>query len=335
MPTTLPDQMRLWLAEHINLSAFTIESILPEASTRSFWRLRSPISSLIGMLSPPASENNQQFCLLSDIFRTHQVPVPEVYAKDLKHGYLLVSDVGDKEIKSVYSTSKREAVLSLAIDTLLQIQQVQSEHITPYTTNRLHMELGIFREWVCNRLLQIQTSVFDATADTLVDAIDSQPKLTVHRDFHCRNLLQREPDGIGVVDFQDALVGPCTYDLASLLYDCYYQFDDVEIQQLQSQYFNRARQQNIATMSSLNELRVATEHCALQRQLKAVGIFCRLATLQGKTSHLCYVESVLNQVVFLCSRYSEFKDLGNWLNDEVIPQMPAHLLDLEHSDVKK
>ena len=331
MPTTIPQDLRVWLSNHINLTPYTVEPIVPEASTRLFWRLRSTNSSLIVMLSPPATENNQQFCKLSELFRDVQVPVPTVLAQELNQGYLLVSDVGQKELKSVYQTCRQDDALATVLDVLTRIQQVNSTTLPLYTQERLHMELGIFAEWFCQRLMCIDSSPLKEIQNQLVDSIDAQPKLPVHRDFHCKNLLYSADGQLGVVDFQDALLGPCFYDLASLLYDCYHQFTPTSINQYLLLYLKQAEALKIISNPSLDDVTQALEYCAIQRQLKAVGIFCRLVYQQQKTSHLSYILPVLERVAHLAANHAELATLGHWLH-KVIPSATQRLRTLATSD---
>ena len=325
MPPLIPVHLHRWLASHINLALFSVDAIVPEASTRQFWRLQSPTASLVAMLSPPETENNDQFCQLSDTFIAANVPVPHVYAKDLTEGYLLVSDVGKHDFSGVYATPQRKEAVLAALDVLLDIQQIHSDHIPPYTRDRLHMELGIFSEWVCEKLLQIGSQPLKAIENHLLDQIESQPQLTVHRDFHSRNLLFTDPHHIGIVDFQDALFGPATYDLASLLYDCYYEFEAVERENYLQHFREEAKARELGLIEPLNALRGAVEYCAIQRQLKAVGIFCRLVYLQQKTTHLKFVVPVLKRVRKLAMSYQPFEAFGQWLDSEVIPGCERHL----------
>ena len=323
--------MRSWLVNHINLAAFTIESIIPEASTRQFWRLRSSTASVIGILSPPATENNQQYCLLSDTFRAEQVPVPEVYAKDLEQGYLLVSDVGEQDISDSYTPSLQDCVIEGALKILVRIQRIQSDNIPPYTTDRLRMELQIFEDWVCSRLLNVDSKPMAAASRHLIEYMNEQPKTTVHRDYHCRNLLFSEPDQFGVVDFQDALRGPAYYDLASLLYDCYYEFEPEDIARYIQNFIDMQAEQEIKYGKKPSMVSSAVEYCAIQRQLKAVGIFCRLAYIQKKTTHLEFVIPVLARIVKLCYQHPDLVDLGEWLQTDILPQVKRALPKLAKS----
>lgn len=323
--------MRSWLAKHINLAAFTIETIVPEASTRQFWRFRSSTASVIGILSPPATENNQQYCLLSDTFRAEQVPVPEVYAKDLEQGYLLVSDVGEQDISDSYTTSLQDCAIEGMLKILVRIQRIQSDNIPAYTTDRLRMELQIFEDWVCSRLLNVDSKPMEPASRHLIENMNEQPKTTVHRDYHCRNLLFSEPDRFGVVDFQDALIGPAYYDLASLLHDCYHEFEPADIARYIQDFIDLQAEHDIKYGNGPSMVSAAVEYCAIQRQLKAVGIFCRLAYVQKKTTHLEFVIPVLVRIINLCSQHPELVDLGEWLQTDILPQVKRALPKLAKS----
>ena len=325
----MPDALRLWLSRHIDLNAFAVDPIVPEASTRRFWRLACPTSTLICIFSPPETENNQQFSRLSDVFLRANVPVSDVLAEDLSRGFFIVSDLGKDDLEKVYGSPQRKEAIEDAMIALLRIQQIQDEVIPIYTRERLVQELKIFDEWLCHRLIDVDTTELDRLTTHLIDGIDDQPKLTIHRDFHCRNLLWNEKSGLGIVDFQDALVGSCCYDIASWVYDCYYQFKPQEINDYLSRYFQLAKEFSIKTLQSFQAFVAGVEFCAIQRQLKAVGIFVRLMYLQGKKTHLPYVLPVLSRVANMCARSVETEELGAWLDNNVLPQVVDKLPSLQ------
>ena len=187
--------------------------------------------------------------------------------------------------------------------------------------------MQLFKEWVCETLLQITSDPLSSFAEQLVDRIDSQPKVTVHRDYHSRNLMLTSSNELGIVDFQDALVGPLVYDLASLLYDCYYEFSTEEIARYLEQYQMLANKADIPKFSGLETLQPAVMAVAVQRQLKAVGIFTRLWFLQNKNSHLPHVLPVTTRISKLASMLG-FDDLASWLEHDVIPALPERLESL-------
>ena len=202
-----------------------------EASTRKFWRCRTETESFILMFSPPATEHNDRFIRFGAIFQRYSVPVPSIYESDLERGYFLLEDVGMEDFHTQYDLGNVDNCLTLALHNLSNIQAIDEPTIPPYESTRLTQELETFRDFLCLDLINVSTEAVHCYFDYLVTEISAVPKVTVHRDYHCRNLLVRnEPPYLGVVDFQDALVGPITYDLASLLYDCYWDHDHTTIE---------------------------------------------------------------------------------------------------------
>ena len=213
-----------------------------EASHREFYRLQDALSdrSWVAMSSPPTLENNEQFVALAKLF--HGLGTPKVLAADQVIGFFLMEDLGSVHLSDAYlrvgaDHTALADILNLALDALKPLQKLADPQITPYTEDRLIMEFDLCAEWFARSLMSIPLSADDHTTlaaarSTLVDAMLEQPQVCVHRDYHCRNLLlSGDPDSprIGMVDFQDALIGPALYDAASLLEDCYAVHDDAVI----------------------------------------------------------------------------------------------------------
>ena len=290
----------------------SVASFVPlpvEASTRRFFRVVAGGKTSVAMHSPPASENNAQFVRLSEVFCAAGLPVPAILHHDAPRGFFLVTDVGERDFASVYANDT-EAPLRAAIEALVRLQRVQSSDIPPYTMRRFDDELGIFNEWFVGKLLgMVPAATFHAAKRVLIDAIASMPTCVVHRDYHCRNLLWNE-GRLGIVDFQDALVGPVTYDIASLLRDCYHRFSEAEVTRWRTHYRLRS---GLAVAPA--EFARAFDFTAIQRQLKAIGIFVRLHYRLGRGSHLADVLPVLGRVIALCRSYDELHALADWLED--------------------
>ncbi|MGI9328924.1 MAG: aminoglycoside phosphotransferase family protein [Pseudomonadales bacterium] len=301
-----------------------------EASHRRFYRLRTSGSqSLIVMDSPPKLERNQAFVDLAQVFFEANLPVPQILAKDLDQGFVLMTDVGQRDLFAAYAAGQQEPALAAALSTLVQLQGVRSEHIPAYSAGRLRDELGIFEQWFVASLLTqplataptvaFPTELFEPIAAALVAQADQQPKACVHRDYHCRNLLFSEAGEFGIVDFQDALHGPYTYDLASLLRDCYYLLPEPVVHHW-CEWFRVA----IAAPVAADEFRRQMDWMAVQRQLKAVGIFVRLNLRDNKPSHLRHIVPTVQQLVRLCAPYPELVPLGDLLQAQ-LPTLQARL----------
>ena len=289
-----------------------------EASARTFYRTTFDERSVVVMDAPPDTEVNAHFVELSKCFLHAEISVPEVLAIDLERGFLLVEDFGDNLLERTYGLGQDDKVLGLALAMLVRIQGISDPIIPAYTTERFTAELGIFRKWVLQDLIGVSTLPFDEIIDFLVRTCDTQPKVTIHRDFHCRNLLLKSDGTIGAVDFQDALVGPISYDLASILYDCYYQFPDATIATSIARYLQLARNAGHPLTNCEEDFTRELEITAVQRQLKAVGIFARLKLKHDRASHLENIVPVMRRVCELMTKHPELSECAEWLETRTL-----------------
>lgn len=312
MHTTLAE----WVSgalERNNLPGIsTVVPLVAEASHRHFYRITTGPRSFVVMDSPPDKEHNEQLRIMQKLFTQHGVPVPQILAED-ERGFFLLTDLGQQHFRDAYAKGAVDECLQIAIDQLVNIQNVKDAAIPPYTETRLRDELGIFSEWFVEGLLEAQTpDDFTTTSDLLVANALDQPQCCIHRDYHCRNLLIT-PDGeLGIVDFQDALVGPATYDLASLLWDCYHRFDVQTVRRWQN-YYEACCQFDFENLAKVTDL------TGLQRQLKAVGIFARLYLRDGKTTHLAYIPPVIDTMTAIARSSPETTTLADWLSSMAAP----------------
>ena len=312
-------ELERWCAARLDgVAAFAALPV--EASTRRFFRVRGAFGSAIAMDAPPETEDNAQFRALSRVFRAAGVPVPEVIAWH-RRGFMLVTDFGGRSFEQAYAEGRTDEALRLALDTLLRLQGVRSKAIPPYRVERFRAELEIFSEWLLRRFLDIPApACLAAAGEALVAATQAQPQAPLHRDYHCRNLLLRDDGGLGVVDFQDALVGPVAYDLASLLRDCYHSFPAPLVAAWRARYLAAARRGISAA-----DFHHAFDLTGAQRHLKAAGIFARLHLRDGRGSHLPDIAPTLAQVVAVGARRTELKPLAAWLDGEVLPALARRL----------
>ena len=316
-PSTADAALYAWAIEQAGApnsgSGAAFEALRAEASHRRFFRLRLADRSLVVMDSPPELEDNPRFVALAAAFAAAGVDVPEVLAHDDRRGWLLLTDLGTVHLADAYRAGAAHAALDAAITvTLPRIEALQSALLEPYSRARFSSELDIFRDQLVRSAcdLPLPDRLFEPLREHLLSVATNQPLVCVHRDYHCRNLMYRRTDsspgsGVGVLDFQDALLGPAGYDLASLLHDCYWQFDDAVIDQYAGA--------NRPTVDAL----------AIQRQLKAVGIFARLRLRDNKASHLPHIVPVLQRLAPLCRRYPESRAFSHWLEDKLLPAAGA------------
>lgn len=292
-----------------------VEALPVEASTRRFFRLSMGASSCIAMHAPPQTEDNPRYLRLAQLFRGHGLATPRIHAADLQRGFVLMEDLGARDFQSAYRRREFDAPLSAAVEALVALQAVPADGIPPYTAQRFGDELGIFEHWLIERYLGLPPpGFFDDTRHALVAATGSVPRCVVHRDYHCRNLIWREDGQVGIVDFQDALVGPCCYDIASLLRDCYHAFPESTVAHWRQRFY-----QSAAPDCSQEAFNRAFDLTAVQRQLKAVGIFARLYLQRGRGSHLSDIVPVLQRLVAQARGHAETEQLAAWLQAQVLP----------------
>ncbi len=295
---------------------YQVVPLLAEASHRKFFRIicKNNISaSYVLMLSPPHLEENERFETFSKIFAAHQINVPTILDANKKNGWYILTDLGETHLKDTYDTSTKEEAIGSAINMLIQIQAISDPKIPPYSIKRFEDELGIFKEWFVEKWLgeTFPEKLFLTPFELLVKNASTQIQCCVHRDYHCRNILFSH-DRIGLVDFQDALIGPISYDLASLLRDCYHRFSEQEIDHWISLYLKLCK---FKVKFGKDEFKMQLDLTAVQRQLKAVGIFSRLYLRDGKSSHLEYINQVIAHASELCERHPSLQPITNLLLD--------------------
>ena len=280
------------------------------------------------MYAPSEHENTHQFIKLAELFSKQGVGVPNVYAFDLDRGFVLMEDLGDDLLEKAYAHGGSSRALDLALRTLVDIQSIQDcEGTLPtYEENRFHMELGIFSEWFLQGLIETSPPAwYPQLCRHLVNNAMNQPRCAVHRDFHCRNLLIKPSGELGVVDFQDALIGPITYDLASLLGDCYHEFDAQQVARSIETYRAIALRSKLPSIRDEKEFRMRFDLMVIQRQLKALGIFSRLWLKRGRHSHLADIKPVLARLATRCERYPQTLPLAGAIRSEFLPRAASRL----------
>lgn len=307
----MDDDLANWVAASVGAPIERVVPLRVEASHRRFYRIwmaQSPSSAVV-MASPPELERNDAFVAMQRLFSGARLPVPEIVAMDRELGYFMLSDLGERHLEDAYGGPDERQALELAIANLVRIQEIETQAVAPYEESRLRDELGIFSEWFLGRWLgEALDPGAQSAFEALIDNALGQPQCLIHRDYHCRNLLLDEDGRLGLVDFQDALIGPATYDLACLLWDCYHSFDEACLRHWQERYRVQSRFEFTA-----EALTRALDLTGLQRQFKAVGIFVRLWLRDGKASHLGHIAPVLAAMRRIVGGYAETRHLSAWL----------------------
>lgn len=319
--------LALWLEATLGTQAFALAPASADASFRRYFRvtldaaheLAPGARTLIAMDAPPPMEDCRPFVHVAALLQAAGVHAPEVRAQDLARGFLLLTDLGTTTYLAALDATSARALYLDAIDALIRFQAASREGELPaYDEALLRRELDLFPDWYVARHLGC---TLDATQRDLLERVFravlannlAQPRVFVHRDYHSRNLMVSTPNP-GVLDFQDAVYGPVTYDLVSLLRDAYIEWEEERQLDLAIRYWERARAAQIPVQRDFGEFWRDFEWMGVQRQLKVLGIFARLAHRDGKTGYLQDMPLVLRYLRGACGRYRELAPLNALLD---------------------
>ena len=318
-----------WLATLDLVRPETARPASADASFRRYFRVdvlpaaqatHGLAPTLIVMDAPPARENVPAFLKVAQLFGAAGVSVPAIVAQHLEHGFLLLSDLGTTTYLQELNLDTASVMYAEALEALTRIQLASQPGVLPdYDRAFLLRELNLFPEWYINQHLGLQLSVaqrakLDGVFDALLANVTAQQRVYVHRDYHSRNLMVMDEANPGILDFQDALYGPMTYDLASLLRDAYVQWDEEMVLDWVIRYWQRAKQLGLPVNPDIDAFYRDFEFMALQRHLKILGIFTRLYHRDGKAMYLADVPTVLDYVRKTAGRYKELRPLVHLLD---------------------
>jgi aminoglycoside/choline kinase family phosphotransferase len=310
------------LAQTLQLDASTLAPASADASFRRYFRVQgSGGISRIVMDAPPPQEDVRPFVDLARRIQAAGLHAPEVLAVDEAQGFVLLADLGDRlYLQALQEASPVEAnrLMREATGALLQFQQhLDGSGLPSYDDALLRRELALFPEWCVGREHGIswtaaQTATWQRVCDALVSSALAQPQVPVHRDWMPRNLMLASPNP-GILDFQDAVLGPVTYDLASMLRDAFISWDEEQEIDWAARWWSQARSAGLfgehAMAQDFGETWRAMEWMGLQRHLKVLGIFCRLKHRDGKPAYSADLPRFFGYVGKVALRYRELKPL--------------------------
>jgi aminoglycoside/choline kinase family phosphotransferase len=272
------------------------------------------------MDAPPQHEDCRPFLHIGSLFESAGTHVPHVYAQDLTQGFLLLSDLGNTTYLQALSAANARQLYGAATDALIKIQLASRENeLPPYDEALLRRELNLFPEWYVARHLGVtltekQSDALERTFKHIVANNLAQPRVYVHRDYHSRNLMVTEPNP-GILDFQDAVYGPITYDLVSLFKDAYIKWDEEHVMDWLIRYWEKARKAGLPVREDFGEFYRDYEMMGVQRHIKVLGIFARLYHRDGKDGYLKDMPLVMDYLRRACERYIDLKPLLNLLDE--------------------
>ncbi|MDP2693708.1 MAG: phosphotransferase [Gallionella sp.] len=339
-------QLTAWLHSQFHDEAFNLAPASADASFRRYFRATFADRSLVVMDAPPQHEDCRPFLHIGKLFEAAGVHVPHVYAQDLEQGFLLLSDLGNATyLQALSGGAAAHELYSAATDALIKIQLASRENeLPPYDEALLLREMQLFPEWYIARHLNVtltdkqHAKLKEVFARIIANNL-AQPRVYVHRDYHSRNLMFIEHPHLnplplageeanekgnfltspGILDFQDAVYGPITYDLASLFKDAYIHWEEAEIIDWLIRYWEKARKAGLPVARDFSEFYRDYEWMGVQRHLKVLGIFARLCHRDGKDGYLKDLPLVMAYLRVACMRYIDLKPLLNLL-DELEPR---------------
>jgi aminoglycoside/choline kinase family phosphotransferase len=305
-------QLQQWLNSLSENTYTDLRSASADASFRQYFRVTNnkDNKTYIVMDAPPEKEDCHPFLLVTDLIRSVGVNAPDVISVDIQQGFLLLDDLGSRPYLDYLDDDSANKLYSDAIDALVKMQSIDGL-LPAYDEERLQTEMDLFETWYLNRHLDIQLNdkqktSLSRTFDLLIKNASEQPQVFVHRDYHSRNLMITDENNPGVIDYQDAVIGPITYDLVSLFKDCYIEWPRERIELWLELYLARISPERLIDKDTLIRW---FDLMGVQRHLKVLGIFARLNYRDGKSQYLDDLPLTLKYVLDMCEQYDELQPL--------------------------
>lgn len=284
-------------------------------------------TSLLAVWAPPATEKNREFVQIARFLKSQGLATPEVFAFDIDNGFLLLEDLGEQLLLDRLNSETADTLYVRAVAVLNTLQKCPTHQIPlpRYDAAELQREMALFCEWFVPQLLgykmsETELSLIHRFFMQLQNSALQQPQVIVHRDYHSRNLIYRESQPFGVIDFQDALVGPISYDLVSLLRDCYIAWPQTRVEGWLKNYFALAIGDGLLPQATtFEDFEQWFDWMGLQRHIKVLGIFSRLWLRDGKQAYLNDLPLVIHYVRSVATRYPDLSEFIAWFDSALWP----------------
>lgn len=313
------EQLRAWASSQLQQTITELSPASADASFRRYFRFAHRSGTLIAMDAPPEQEDCAPYVHVALLFRRAGVNVPQIVAQDLDRGFLLLTDFGSTTYLEALAAGDPESLYADALAALIRIQSSSRPGELPeYDAALLKRELDLFRDWYVQRHLgraldRAQAQALEDVCAALLACNLAEPRVFVHRDYHSRNLMLTEPNP-GILDFQDAVYGPITYDLVSLLRDAYVEWPEEQVLDWAVRYWERARAAGLPVSADFAAFYRDFEWMGVQRHLKVLGIFARLWHRDGKDRYLADLPLVRRYAERAARRYRELAPLARLLD---------------------
>jgi len=315
-----------WLTNDLQLNITQFKPASSDASFRRYFRVHQQQDTYIVMDAPPDKEDTAPFIKVAQLFSQAQVNVPQIIQQNTKQGFLLLEDFGSECLLDQLNNNNIDNLYQDALASLLTLQtnvDIKTCDLPQYDADLLQVELNLFSDWFLNQQCNLTLSAAEQAMlaksnELLIASALQQTQVCVHRDYHSRNLMHISIDNPGIIDFQDAVIGPITYDAVSLLRDCYISWSDVQVECSLKPYYQNLIQAQLITCN-YPQFKRDFDLMGIQRHLKAIGIFSRLNIRDGKSSYLKDIPRTLNYVITISANYPELQDFHQFLVNKVLP----------------
>ncbi len=322
------DALGDWLAGLPSFPEFTLAPASGDASFRRYFRATAGDQTWIAMDAPPDREDCLPFVRVATWLETMGLRVPSILASDLELGFLLLDDLGSRLYLDELE-ARPDAADELYGDALDALAVMQREGVTwerqlpPFDEPFIRRELALFHDWLCEKHLGFEWTrtaevQWQELSNLLINAALDQPVVFVHRDYHSRNLMLVDTNNPGIIDFQDAVAGPLTYDLVSLLKDCYITWPAEKVRRWALSYYDRL-ERDPRDQISRDRFERDFSLMGVQRHLKAAGIFARLNIRDGKPGYLLDIPRTVAYIQALEADFPQLGFLCELIEDTVLP----------------
>ena len=308
-----------WINSLFDVAENSFSTVSGDASFRRYFRFIAKNEMgfdqipLIAVDAPPEQEDSQRFIDIALLLSDNKLPAPKIYVSS-NDGFYVQQDFGDQLLHGSLNEHTADHLYTIAMNYIVDLQQVDSSSLPSYNSQLLQAEMGLFTDWFVNKhlnytLTEENKNLLASTYQLLEANALEQPQAFVHRDYHSRNLMVLDESHLGMIDFQDAVVGPITYDLVSLLRDCYIDWPQEKIDLWLKQFMDKLpKQYDYPQFVRWFDL------MGLQRHLKAIGIFSRLKYRDNKPSYMDDIPRTMNYVLTVSNKYDELKPFHTFIN---------------------
>lgn len=313
-----------WLTKILHTADFTLQPLVGDASFRHYYRIHAQQTYVL-MVAPPRQERTEVFVKLARNWRAYGLRVPTIFGWEPKQGWVLLSDFGDEVLHTHLNAENVESFYQQAMHLLLSLQDVPGESLAVFDEAYIRLELNYFKEWFLEKWLGIESDeqLLEQLTQQIVACVVEQPQVVIHRDYHSRNLMVLADQELGILDFQDAMYGPISYDLVSLLKDCYIDWPRAKVEQWVNDFCQLLKARKRFTFEGAAFLQWF-DWMGLQRHLKVLGIFCRLQLRDQKLQYLAYLPRITDYILQIGAIYPQLASWQAWFL-QIVPHLNRKL----------